>query len=1502
MGTNTLHVGGTLTALPVSVTTATPVGNTLAGLVNLTSATTVNVIDSGAVLRLTIPAAISGAFALTKVGAGTFTLNPSAANTYTGATTVSTGTLVQNATGGVAVPGALIVGDSLGGQGTTKADVVRLLASNQVAVSSAVTVNNSGLLDLNGFSNTVGVGQVNALTLTGGTVATGAGVLTLGGIVLGQAAGPNMTPATISGNLNLGGVSRTLTVGSVDFSAGGTLLVQASGASVGGVTPNPGTNYDRLVVTGATTLGGTSALVADLAGLTTSGPVPGVVFWSVATGTPAAVSLDVTAPAAELAFVTTPGTTVAGQAIAGPGGVVIAVQDQYGNIVSTNTASVTVALGSNPAGGTLGGTLTVNAVNGLATFPNLSITKAGTGYTPTVTSSGLTADTPAAFTITAGAAAAVTVTSGGGQSATVNTPFTNPLVATVTDSFGNAVSGASVTFTAPASGASAIFSNSTATISGATNAAGQLSQAVTANTVSGAYTVAATTTGVAAPANFALTNTAGAAANAILTGGGQTPTVNTAFTNPLVVTVVDSFGNPVPGVNVTLTAPAAGASGRFSNSTNTITAATNTAGDPTVTATDTLATSPVITGTGPTISARGLTVASLTPTPTGAVVTFTRPVDLATLALYGAGTATIPDVTLVGAGSGPIFGTLLLDATRTTATFNATATYLQALTGFAPVLPDDTYTLTLKSGATGFRDAGAVPLGGTNTGGGADFVTTFDTTFVGAVTPVLGLPDFARGPNGAAAVRVPNTAAAGAGIPVTLYQANGMTAVTFTLKNNPALLSVTGTALTSATLPAGSTFTLVSNNPTLGVATFSFHNATPQNSTGSPVVLGDIVAAVPNTAGTVYEAKELLRVSNVVVNGATAGVGQSAVHVNTYFGNGLIDAADALAARRVAAGTDTGSAGFPLVDPTVFGDVLGNGTVDGGAVTQLYRYAVGLAVAQIPVPPGGVTITPTGADPELSIPVARAAAPGGTFTVPVFLDDPAPVGSTGMIDAVLAFTYDPAVLEITAADVTTGTLTAGWHLSAMVDAATGQIGVVVFGDTAITARAGGTLVVLTFRVRPGAGGETVVRLGATATPNGRLFRTQVDEAAGTLTLNPVPLDGAGAFPTTVKITGTAAPTTPPPIAGDSVGAAGTVTLYDAGGAARETFHSFPEVAGAVRVATADFTGDGVPDVAVATGPGGGVVQVYDGATRTLLFDAEPFGAFAGGLFVAAGDVTGDGRAELVVTADADGGARVSVFRGGDFARTADFLGIDDANFRGGARAAVGDLDGDGFADLVVAAGFGGGPRLSLYDGAGLPAGRQTHLVNDFFVFEPTLRNGVFVAAGDVDGDGFADLSVGGGPRVLTLSGRSLLDAGGDKAAVVGKFFAGDATTRGGVRVASRDLDGEGRADLIAGDGTGSGGRVFAYSGATVTPTGTPTLLFGLDAFPKSARTPAHPAGLPGSNGRREPVVRPQVSSWPPRHIRAAIGLPAWPMYTGRLLLVYSGLARSMPSFSYTVAA
>jgi hypothetical protein len=285
---------------------------------------------------------------------------------------------------------------------------------------------------------------------------------------------------------------------------------------------------------------------------------------------------------------------------------------------------------------------------------------------------------------------------------------------------------------------------------------------------------------------------------------------------------------------------------------------------------------------------------------------------------------------------------------------------------------------------------------------------------------------------------------------------------------------------------------------------------------------------------------------------------------------------------------------------------------------------------------------------------------------------------------------------------------------------------------------------------------------------------------------------------------------------------------------------------------ADVNGDGVPDLIAAVGPGGGpAVAVFDGKTGAEIarfFAFEP--TFTGGLYVAAADLNGDGKAEIVVTPDQGGGPVVVVYDGaklaagqGAAAEIDRFYGIADPNFRGGARAALGDINGDGIPDLIVSAGYLGGPRIAIFNGKDVAAGNPNprRLVPDFYAFENTLRNGAFVAAGDVNGDGKADLifggGPGGGPRVRVISGPALLAAGAFAnlddiagSAQLANFFAGDPTSRGGVHVAARDVNGDGKADVITGSGDGEPSRVQVFLSANVLGNAAPSADQQLDPF------------------------------------------------------------------------
>ena len=283
-----------------------------------------------------------------------------------------------------------------------------------------------------------------------------------------------------------------------------------------------------------------------------------------------------------------------------------------------------------------------------------------------------------------------------------------------------------------------------------------------------------------------------------------------------------------------------------------------------------------------------------------------------------------------------------------------------------------------------------------------------------------------------------------------------------------------------------------------------------------------------------------------------------------------------------------------------------------------------------------------------------------------------------------------------------------------------------------------------------------------------------------------------------------------------------------------SFYAYdPKFPGGVSVACGDVTGDGVPEIITGAGPGGGPhVKAFSLAggvvTEVASFYAyDP--AFPGGVSVAVGDVNGDGVAEIITGAGPGGGPHVRAFSlaGGVVTEVAGFYAYDPA-FPGGVNVAAGDVNGDGVAEIITGAGPGGGPHVRAFS---VKDGVATEVAG-FYAYDPSFPGGVSVAAGDVNGDGVAEIITGagpgGGPHV-----RAFTVAGGVVSEVAG-FYAYDPTFPGGVSVAVGDVNGDGVAEIITGAGPGGGPHVKAFSLAG----GVVTEVAGFYAY-----DPAFPGGV-----------------------------------------------------------
>ncbi len=281
----------------------------------------------------------------------------------------------------------------------------------------------------------------------------------------------------------------------------------------------------------------------------------------------------------------------------------------------------------------------------------------------------------------------------------------------------------------------------------------------------------------------------------------------------------------------------------------------------------------------------------------------------------------------------------------------------------------------------------------------------------------------------------------------------------------------------------------------------------------------------------------------------------------------------------------------------------------------------------------------------------------------------------------------------------------------------------------------------------------------------------------------------------------------------------------------------PSYKKSIRVATGDINGDGFDDIITSTITGNGRVRVFDGRT------GDQFGgafaelavfpeAGARGAYVASGDVNDDGRDDIIVGSGlrASGGGKVRVFSGMDGSVLATNEPFGPA-FRGGVRVAAGDVNGDGVADIIASTGFGGRDVR-------VTSGISTTVLHDLHIGGAQYKGGVFVAAADITGDGNADI-IAGRDR-----GRTIIETfNGTTGAPIGTITPFAPGYSLGVRVAAADVNSDGIADIIAASGGRNQSKVKFFDGTTSTEI-TSRTFSAFPAFPTSSLFVAGTSPIP----------------------------------------------------------
>jgi hypothetical protein len=496
---------------------------------------------------------------LTGATSGSFIVSPAAASKLVITQTPTSGTAGQ----ALGTSLKISIEDAFGNVVTSNASTVGVtVASGPGAFASGSTTSVAAASGVASFSNlifdttgsyTLNVGDGSLTGATAGTVTVSAAAASKLAIT--------QTPTTSTAGQALGTALKVAVedaFGNVVTSNGSTVAATVASGPGGFAS---GSTTSVAAASGVATL---SNLIFDTAGSYTLSVSDGSL-----TGTTSGSFTVNPAAASALSYVQTPASGTVNQAL-NPS-VQVAVKDQFGNVVTSNSSTVTVAMASGPGGFASGSTTTMAAVNGVATFSNLMFGTAG-AYTLSVTDGSVSGATSGSIAISASTAAKLAIT----QTPTAGTAgqaLGTALKVAIEDSSGNVVTANASTVTvAVASGPGGFASGSTTSVAAVSGVA-TFSNLIF-NTA-GTYTLSISDGSLTGTTSASITVSAGTASKLVITQTPSTSTAGQALATPLKVTVEDAFGNVVTSNTSTVAAAVASGPGYAASGSATSVAASS---------------------------------------------------------------------------------------------------------------------------------------------------------------------------------------------------------------------------------------------------------------------------------------------------------------------------------------------------------------------------------------------------------------------------------------------------------------------------------------------------------------------------------------------------------------------------------------------------------------------------------------------------------------------------------------------------------------------------------------------------------------------------------------------------------------------------------------------------------------------------------------------------------------------------------------------------------------